>query len=66
MMNQDVVGGGQVQKSSGQVFGRDPWSDEVWTGIRHAQYPLDAQHFVTDGVAVAKGCEYLMDGGSHR
>ena len=29
-----------------------------------AQHALDAQHFVTDGVAVAKGREHLMDGGT--
>ena len=27
-----------------------------------AQHALDAQHLVTDGIAVAKGREHLMDG----
>ena len=31
-----------------------------------AQHALNAQHLVADGVAIAKGREYLMDGGSHR
>jgi hypothetical protein len=30
-----------------------------------AQHALDTQHFVTDGVAVAKGREHLMNGGPH-
>ena len=70
MVNQDVVGMagiGQVAIVLGQVLEpRVRRLDEdlrLVSGI--AQHALDAQHFVTDGVAVAKGREHLMNRDGH-
>ena len=70
MVNQDVVGMAgvcQVAIVRGQVFepGIRGLDEDLRLVSGIAQHALDAQHFVTDGVAVAQGREHLMNRDSH-
>ena len=62
-----MAGVGQVAIVQRQVF--EPRIRGLDEDLRlvsgTAQHALDAQHFVTDGVAVAKGREHLMNRDSH-
>ena len=69
MMDQDVVGMagvGQVAVVHGQVFetrvGGLNENLRLVAGV--AQHALDAQHLVTDRIAVAERRQHLMDGGA--
>src|SRR5687767_3339561 len=66
MMYQDVGGVAltdEVPIVAGSVFesriGR--LNENVGLEARATEHALDAEHFVADGIAVAEGCENLMD-----
>ena len=70
MVNQDVVGMARIRQVAiiqrqilePRVSGLD---EDLRLVAGTAQHALDAQHFVTDRIAVAERGEHLMDGGLH-